>query len=79
LGRRWLLAEGLRTVRPRQQHRQWRERKACFGQMAQLDGSHHDWFEGRREPCALMVMVDGLCLQVHRVFDIVARNEISGG
>jgi hypothetical protein len=26
--------------------------------MVQLDGSHHDWFEGRRAPCVLMVMVD---------------------
>jgi len=57
--RRWLLAEGGRTVRRRrQQHRQWRERKPCFGAMVQLDGSHHDWFEGRRAKCVLMVMVD---------------------
>jgi len=57
--RRWLLAEGKRTVRRRRQaHRQWRERKACFGQMVQLDGSHHDWFEGRRATAVLMVMVD---------------------
>ena len=57
--RRWLLASGKRTVRRRRQkHRQWRERKPCFGAMVQLDGSHHDWFEGRREPCVLMVMVD---------------------
>jgi homeodomain-containing protein len=57
--RRWLLAEGKWTLRRRrQQHRQWRERKASFGQMVQLDGSHHDWFEGRRAPCVLMVMVD---------------------
>jgi hypothetical protein len=57
--RRWLLASGQRTVRrKRQRHRQWRERKPCFGAMVQLDGSHHDWFEGRREPCVLMVMVD---------------------
>jgi hypothetical protein len=57
--RRWLLAENQRTVRRRRQrHRQWRERKPCFGAMVQLDGSHHDWFEGRREPCVLMVMVD---------------------
>ena len=57
--RRWLLAEGKRSVRRRrQQHRQWRERKPCFGAMVQLDGSHHDWFEGRREKCVLMVMVD---------------------
>lgn len=57
--RRWLLAENQRTVRRRRQrHRQWRERKPCFGAMIQLDGSHHDWFEGRRAKCVLMVMVD---------------------
>ena len=57
--RRWLLAEGKLTVRRRkQQHRQWRERQPCFGAMLQLDGSHHDWFEGRRAKCVLMVIVD---------------------
>ena len=57
--RRWLIAEGRRQVgRRRQKHRQWRERKPCFGEMVQLDGSHHDWFEGRGAPCVLMVMVD---------------------
>ena len=57
--RRWLLAEGQWTLRRRRQkHRQWRERKPSFGEMVQLDGSHHDWFEGRRAPCVLMVMVD---------------------
>lgn len=57
--RRWLLAEGTREVRRRrQQHRQWRERKPCFGAMVQLDGSEHDWFEGRREWAVLMVMID---------------------
>ena len=57
--RRWLLAEGTREVRRRrQQHRQWRERKPCFGAMVQLDGSDHDWFEGRRDRAVLMVMID---------------------
>ena len=57
--RRWLLAVGKRTARRRrQQHRQWRERKPCFGAIVQLDGSDHDWFEGRREKCVLMVMLD---------------------
>src|SRR5262245_10952825 len=57
--RRWLLAAGQWTLRRRRQkHRQWRERKASFGEMVQLDGSHHDWFEGRCAPCVLMVMVD---------------------
>ena len=57
--RRWRLAEGKHTVRRRKQtHRQWRERKPSFGAMVQLDGSHHDWFEGRGPECVLMVMVD---------------------
>ena len=57
--RRWLIGKGLWSVgRKRQKHRSWRERKECFGQKVQLDGSHHDWFEGRREKAVLMVMVD---------------------
>jgi len=67
--RRWLLAEGLRVVRRRRQvHRQWRERKACLGEMVQLDGSHHDWFEGRRGRCVLMVMVDDATNRVQARF-----------
>jgi transposase len=57
--RRWLLSKGLWLVkRRRQKHRQWRERKACFGELVQMDGSHHDWFEGRRAKAVLMVMID---------------------
>ena len=67
--RRWLLATGQRTVRRRKQvHRQWRERKPCFGAMVQLDGSHHDWFEGRGERCVLMVMVDDATNQMRARF-----------
>ena len=57
--RRWRVAAGQHPVRRRKQlHRQWRERKPSFGAMVQLDGSHHDWFEGRGPKCVLMVMVD---------------------
>jgi molybdenum-dependent DNA-binding transcriptional regulator ModE len=57
--RQWLLVKGWWTIqRRRQKHRQWRERKACFGELVQMDGSHHDWFEGRRERAVLMVMID---------------------
>ena len=53
------MAAGQHAVRRRKQaHRQWRERKPSFGAMVQLDGSHHDWFEGRGPKCVLMVMVD---------------------
>lgn len=57
--RRWLLESGSWTVqRRRQKHRQWRERKPCVGQLVQMDGSEHDWFEGRGERAVLMVMID---------------------
>jgi hypothetical protein len=39
-------------------HRQWRERKDHCGEMLQMDGSHHDWFEGRRSKCVLMGYID---------------------
>ena len=57
--RRWLLADGLwQKKRKRQKHRQWRERRAHRGELIQMDGSHHDWFEKRRGWAVLMVMID---------------------
>ncbi len=37
---------------------QIRERRARFGELIQIDGSHHDWFEGRAAKCALLVFID---------------------
>src|SRR5262249_8850065 len=57
--RRWLIRAG--QWRPRRggpRHRRWRERKPHFGEMVQVDGSLHDWFEGRRKPASLIVMID---------------------
>jgi hypothetical protein len=47
-----------RRRRRRDKHRKRRERRACFGSMVQMDGSVHDWFEGRCGPCVLMVLID---------------------
>jgi hypothetical protein len=57
--RRWLLAEGLwQQRRQREQHRQRRLRRMCFGELVQMDASLHDWLEGRGEPMVLMTMID---------------------
>jgi len=57
--RTWFIQEGLPyRKRKKRPHRQWRERKSCRGEMVQLDGSHHDWFEGRGPACVLMAYVD---------------------
>jgi transposase len=37
---------------------QLRERRACFGELIQIDGSSHDWFEGRAPTCVLLVFID---------------------
>ena len=57
--RNWLLAAGLWSqVRRSRRHRQWRERKRYFGEMIQMDGSHHDWLEGRGDGLVLMAYID---------------------
>ncbi len=57
--RKWLIEVGdWRKTRRRREHRQWRERKHHFGEMVQMDGSHHDWFEGRGSGCVLMGYID---------------------
>jgi transposase len=37
---------------------QLRERRACFGELVQIDGSPYDWFEGRAAACVLLVFID---------------------
>jgi transposase len=54
--------------RRRGRHRKRRERRASFGSMVQMDGSHHDWFEGRAGKCVLMVMIDDATNRTHARF-----------
>jgi len=57
--RLWLNQEDISyEKRKGRKHRQWRERKHHFGEMVQMDGSHHDWFEGRGPECVLMGYID---------------------
>jgi transposase len=57
--RQIMLAKGLwQRKRRRGKIYRWRERKAHFGEMVQMDGSHHDWLEGRGSSMVLMGYVD---------------------
>jgi len=57
--RRWLLAEGLwKRRRTSRIHRERRDRKEHFGELVQMDGSHHRWFGPERPSACLMNMVD---------------------
>jgi len=57
--RRWMLAAGLWSrARKRSPHRRRRERMAHFGELVQLDGSFHPWFEDRGPQSCLLTLVD---------------------
>ena len=57
--RNWLIdAKEWTKRRKHKVHHQWRERKHNFGEMIQVDGSHHDWFKGRGSECVLMGYID---------------------
>jgi transposase len=67
--RGWLMGAGL--WRPRRRgspHREWRERRAHWGELVQMDGSDHDWFEGRGDRASLMVMIDDATNWTHARF-----------
>jgi len=57
--RRWMLAEGLWSrARKRKEHRERREAKEHFGELVQMDGSFHKWFENGGPEGCLMNLVD---------------------
>ena len=36
----------------------WRARRTCLGELVQLDGSYHHWFEDRADSCCLLAFID---------------------
>ena len=58
-----LIAERLwkpRSPRAGSEHRSWRQRKDCYGELIQFDGSYEDWFEGRgdKDEVCLLAAID---------------------
>ena len=67
--RQWMLREKLWELqRKGQKHREWRERRGSFGEMTQVDGSHHDWLEGRGPWLVLMGYIDDAASEVFARF-----------
>jgi len=58
--RQWMIADGLWKARARRPARihQRRPRRSCRGELVQIDGSPHDWFEDRGPRCTLIVFID---------------------
>ena len=55
-----MLKEGLWVGKKRKKVvvHQTRARRSTFGELVQIDGSPHDWFEGRSPKCCLIVFID---------------------
>lgn len=67
--RRWLRERGIdHFARRKRPHRAWRARKAHVGELVQLDGSHHDWLEGRGPWGVLMAYIDDASSRVFARF-----------
>ena len=58
--RQWMMEAGIWMARRERKKRifQPRGRRDCFGELVQIDGSHHWWFENRGPKCALLVYID---------------------
>src|SRR3977135_1797911 len=57
--RKWMVADGLWLSRKqRRSFHQPRLRRESYGELIQIDGSDHRWFEQRGEPCTLLVFID---------------------
>lgn len=57
--RKWMSGAGLWLSRKqRRTFHQPRLRREAYGELVQIDGSEHRWFEDRGPPCSLLVFVD---------------------
>ena len=58
--RQWMIEDGLWEAKARRELRAHpsRPRRDCLGDLVQIDGSPHDWFEGRGPRCTLIAYVD---------------------
>ncbi len=58
--RSWMIAADLWIPRSKRLKRPYQPRynRDCFGELDQIDGSYHDWYEGRAAKCCLLVYID---------------------
>jgi len=58
--RQWMITDALWKPKPKRQpaSHPMRERRPRVGELVQIDGSPHDWFEGRAPKCTLIVFID---------------------
>ena len=71
--RKWLIEKGLwKRQRKKKSHRKSRDRRECFGELLQMDGSIHAWFgEAKGKQCLLNLVDDATTT----TFSLMANGE----
>lgn len=76
--RLWMAEAGLwRTKAQRRRFHRPRLRRECLGELVQIDGSEHRWFEDRGPPCTLLVFVDDATGRLMELRFVVSESTFS--
>ena len=76
--RKWMVADGLWLSRKqRRAFHQPRLRRECFGELIQIDGSEHRWFEDRGDPCTLLVFIDDATSRLMELRFVISESTFS--
>jgi len=68
--RQWMIEANLWEPRDKRLKRAYqpRYRRECYGELIQIDGSQHHWFEGRAPKCTLLVYIDDATSQLMNLY-----------
>lgn len=76
--RKWMVEDGLWLSRKqRKTFHQPQLRRECFGELVQIDGSEHRWFEDRADPCTLLVFIDDATSTLMELRFVTSKNTFS--
>ena len=76
--RKWMVEAGVWLSRKqRRSFHQPRLRREYMGELVQIDGSEHRWFEQRGEPCTLLVFIDDATSQLMQLRFVASESTSS--
>lgn len=77
--RQWMIANNLWMPKQKKHRKvyQPRTRRNCLGELIQLDGSPHDWFEGRADECTLLVFIDDATSAIMHMYFCESESTLS--
>lgn len=76
--RKWMIELGIWQphLKPEPGIHPLREKRPCFGELIQIDGSDHAWFEGRNDSCTLLVFIDDATSTITELLFVEAESTL---